>query len=246
MQTVIPYKNNRESKKKQIEQMFDQIAYRYDFLNHFLSMGIDRIWRKKAIRMVSNKKPLHILDIATGTGDFAIEALVLKPELIQGIDISEEMLTIGRKKIEKRGLQNQIVLSKGDSESIPFKNESFDLVTVAFGVRNFENLEQGIAEIFRVLKNNGEILVLEFSKPRKFPIKQLYRLYFNIILPFIGRLFSGSKEAYSYLPESAYAFPDNEAFVEVLRKSGFQNPGFRNLSFGVATIYIAQKRVFDN
>ena len=221
--------------------MFDNIAPRYDFLNHFLSLGIDKIWRRKAIRILSEFKPGFLLDVATGTGDFAIAAAKIKPAKIVAFDISEQMLNVGRIKAEKIGLSKLIEFKKGDSESMPFPDQAFDAITVAFGVRNFENLEKGLCEFRRVLKPNGVAVILEFSKPKCFPFKQLYFFYFFTILPFVGRLVSKDRSAYSYLPESVKVFPDDQKFLTILRSCGFSRSKQKRLSFGIATIYIAQK-----
>lgn len=239
--TVIPYKEKNTSKKAQVAQMFDSISHRYDFLNHFLSLGIDKLWRKKAVSILRPFKPAQILDVATGTGDFAIQAMSLSPVQVTGIDISEGMLEIGRKKIEARGLSQQVVLKQGDSENIPFEGNKFDAVTVAFGVRNFENLEKGLSEIYRVLKPQGHLVVLEFSKPKVFPFKQLYNFYFKTILPFIGRWVSKDKAAYTYLPESVEAFPDGNDFASILQNVGFKEITCKPLTFGVSTIYTGRK-----
>lgn len=239
--TVIPYKEKNASKKAQVAQMFDSISHRYDFLNHFLSLGIDKLWRKKAVSILRPFKPAQILDVATGTGDFAIQAMSLSPVQVTGIDISEGMLEIGRKKIEARGLSQQVVLKQGDSENIPFEGNKFDAVTVAFGVRNFENLEKGLSEIYRVLKPQGHLVVLEFSKPKVFPFKQLYNFYFKTILPFIGRWVSKDKAAYTYLPESVEAFPDGNDFASILQNVGFKEITCKPLTFGVSTIYTGRK-----
>src|SRR5690554_758634 len=221
--TVIPYKEKQSSKKEQVATMFNNISHKYDFLNHFLSLGIDILWRKKAVRMLKKHQPKKIMDVATGTADFAIETLKLKPEEIIGIDISEGMLAIGKEKIKKKGVDNIISLELGDSENLRFQDAYFDAYTVAFGVRNFENLEKGLTEMLRVLKPNGSGVILEFSKPRKFPIKQLYNFYFNKILPGIGKMVSKDNAAYTYLPESVYAFPDGEDFVQLLTKIGYKD-----------------------
>lgn len=221
--------------------MFNNISGKYDFLNHFLSVGIDILWRKKAIKLLKPYKPQYILDVATGTGDFAVEALSLNPVHITGVDISEGMLAHGREKMEKRGLTHKISLQSGDSENLSFAAESFDAVTVAFGVRNFENLELGLANIYRVLKPGAPLVVLEFSKPKAFPIKQIYNFYFNFTLPFIGRLVSGDSSAYTYLPQSVSAFPEREKFIEILHKTGFSKCRHLPLTFGVSSIYIGEK-----
>ena len=237
---VTPYQSE-QSKKQQVESMFDNIAGNYDFLNHFLSAGIDVLWRKKAIRLLQQYKPKKILDVATGTADFAIEALTLNPDKITGIDLSEKMLEIGRKKITEKKLEHKIELLKGDSENLPFEYNVFDAVTVAFGVRNFENLEKGIAEIYRVLNKKGILVVLEFSKPTTIGIKQVYNFYFSCILPLFGRMVSKDNRAYTYLPESVQSFPDGSAFLQVLEKTGFKSLKQISLTFGIASIYIGEK-----
>jgi demethylmenaquinone methyltransferase/2-methoxy-6-polyprenyl-1,4-benzoquinol methylase len=238
---VTPYKDSEQQKKQQVEQMFDNIAPKYDFLNHFLSLGIDKLWRKTAIRILSGYPTDNLLDVATGTGDFAIAATKLNPKNIIGFDISEQMLAVGRTKVKRMGLDQIIEFRKGDSEAMPFLNEQFDAITVAFGVRNFENLEGGLKEFHRVLKSDGVVIILEFSKPKYFPMKQFYLFYFFKILPFIGRMVSKDSSAYSYLPESVMAFPDDQKFLLVLRKVGFSRTKQKRLTFGIATIYIAQK-----
>ncbi|MGC4022240.1 MAG: bifunctional demethylmenaquinone methyltransferase/2-methoxy-6-polyprenyl-1,4-benzoquinol methylase UbiE [Cyclobacteriaceae bacterium] len=239
--TVVPYKNDAATKKEQVARMFDSISSKYDFLNHFLSLGIDIRWRKKAIRLLAADKPKQILDVATGTGDFAIEALRLNPEKVTGVDISEGMLEIGRQKIKANGYEQFIELKSGDSENLPFEENKFDAITVGFGVRNFENLEKGMSEILRVLKPNGRLVVLEFSKPRMFPMKQLYSFYFNWMLPKIGKAVSNDPSAYTYLPESVRAFPDGQDFISVLSKLGFKNATCQPLTFGISSLYTATK-----
>lgn len=221
--------------------MFDNISHRYDFLNHFLSMGIDRAWRRKAIKLLRETQPRHILDVATGTGDFALQALVLSPEKITGVDISEGMLEVGRRKVRERQLEHLIELQRGDSENLPFEENKFDAVTVAFGVRNFENLERGLREIYRVLKPGGKVVVLEFSRPRMFPFKQLYSFYFRAVLPKIGRMVSKDSAAYTYLPESVAAFPDGEDFLRILQAVGFNNTKCKVLTLGISSIYTGVK-----
>lgn len=221
--------------------MFDNISANYDFLNHFLSLNIDKGWRKKVVKMASAGKPKQILDVATGTADLAIALTKAHPEKITGIDISRGMLDVGQKKIEAKGLSQIITLKQADSEALPFEDNTFDIVTVAFGVRNFENLEKGISEIYRVLKPNGKILVLEFSQPTGFPFKQVYQFYFKNILPTLGKLVSKDSSAYTYLPESVNAFPSGKAFTSVLEKTGFTQTSFRPVTFGVATIYQGTK-----
>jgi demethylmenaquinone methyltransferase/2-methoxy-6-polyprenyl-1,4-benzoquinol methylase len=238
---VIPYKEKKESKKEQIATMFNNISKNYDFLNHFLSLGIDIIWRKKAIKLLKDTQPKQILDIATGTGDFAIEALDLKPTKVTGIDISSGMISVGQDKIKKKGLKDLIELKLGDSENLEFQDNTFDAYTAGFGVRNFENLEKGLSEMLRVLKPNGTAIILEFSKPKAFPIKQLYNFYFNSMLPSIGKIVSKDNSAYTYLPESVDAFPDGKKFMNILSKVGYKDIEETRLMFGIASIYKARK-----
>lgn len=239
---LTPYKNNSSGKKEQVAFMFNNIARRYDFLNHFLSLGIDKIWRRKTINTLKgiSESPV-LLDVASGTGDLAITALRLKPQKVIGIDISEEMLRFGKEKIKKKGLDHLIFLQKGDSENIEFQDNYFDGVSVAFGVRNFENLNKGLSEMFRVLKPGGKVAVLEFSKPKSFPVKQVYYFYFNRILPLIGKIISKDQSAYTYLPESVNQFPERDEFISELESVGFKDCKFRALSFGIASIYSAVK-----
>lgn len=233
------------SKKEQVSEMFDRIAGRYDFVNRFLSVGIDVSWRKKAIREFKKDHPQHILDVATGTGDMAIRAAkMIMPQKITGIDISEKMLEIGRKKIAVEKLDTQIELLSGDSERINFPDNSFDGVMVAFGVRNFENLQQGLAEILRVMKPGAKLVVLEFSKPKIPGIKNLYNLYMSIIAPEVASMFKQDKKAYEYLNESAKAFPDRKNFVDIISRVGFNEAKFRPLSLGICCIYTARKKLF--
>jgi demethylmenaquinone methyltransferase/2-methoxy-6-polyprenyl-1,4-benzoquinol methylase len=238
--TVTPY-NSDHTKAAQVEQMFDNIAPKYDFLNRTLSLGIDVLWRKKAIRLLAKRNPKQILDVATGTADLALEAIKLNPDKITGIDISEGMLQHGRTKIKQRNLESKIELIKADSENLPFSTDTFDATMVSFGVRNFEHLEIGLAEILRTLKPKGIIMVLEFSKPESFPIKQVYNFYFNNILPGIGRLISKDSAAYDYLPASVDAFPHGKRFTDILEKVGYLNCKQIKLSFGIASIYLAEK-----
>lgn len=238
---IKPYKESELGKKQQVAEMFNNIAKRYDFLNHFLSMGIDIYWRKKTIKQLKLLHPYRILDIATGTADLAIEASILQPKEIIGIDISEQMLEIGREKIKNKRLEKTIHLSYGDSENIPFQDNSFDAITCAFGVRNFENLDKGLHEMYRVLKKDGKVAILEFSKPQKFPIKQLYHFYFIKILPIVGRIVSKDMSAYTYLPKSVDAFPDGKQFLKHLALSGFKETLHIPLNFGIASIYTAKK-----
>ncbi|MFT4737236.1 MAG: demethylmenaquinone methyltransferase/2-methoxy-6-polyprenyl-1,4-benzoquinol methylase [Cyclobacteriaceae bacterium] len=239
--TVVPYKDKEGSKKEQVARMFDNISPKYDLLNRVLSLGIDITWRKKAIKLLQKDQPKLILDIATGTGDFAIEALALNPDKVIGVDISEGMLDMGRKKLIKKGLSGKIELRSGDSEQLPFDDNMFDAIIVAFGVRNFENLEKGLADIHRVLKPGGKAVVLEFSKPRTFPFKQIYQFYFNWILPKIGKLVSNDNAAYQYLPESVKAFPDGEDFTSILDKIGYQQTTCKTLTLGISSIYTGIK-----
>lgn len=238
---VVPYKEESSSKKEQVAKMFDNISHRYDFLNHFLSLGIDKGWRRKAINYLKPYQPKMLLDVATGTGDFAIQALDLNPDKIIGVDISEGMLHMGRKKMTERKLDHKIELKSGDSENLPFGDNTFDAVTVAFGVRNFENLEKGLREIKRVLKPEGRIVVLEFSKPTSFPFKQLYGFYFKNVLPRLGSWLSKDSAAYTYLPESVDAFPYGKDFLNVLTKLGFADVHARPLTFGISSIYTGKK-----
>ncbi len=221
--------------------MFDNISPKYDFLNHLLSGGIDIYWRKRAIKLLRKAQPRTILDIATGTGDFAIEALALKPEKIVGVDISEGMLAVGREKIKKLGKQDIIELRSGDSESLPFSDNYFDAVIVSFGVRNFENLLAGLSDMNRVMRPGGTCVIVEFSKPRSFPFRHLYNFYFKYILPTIGKIVSKDSSAYTYLPESVQAFPDGRDFLTIFEQAGFKNTKCIPLTFGICSIYTGQK-----
>lgn len=237
---ILPDSGSNLSKKGQVAEMFNGIAGRYDFLNHFLSLGIDKLWRKKAIRQVAESGPQNILDVATGTGDMAIAASRVLPEAdIIGVDIATGMLEVGRKKIQELSLEKQIILNEGDSEHLPFDTGSFDAVMCAYGVRNFEHLQAGLQEMHRVLRPGGKIVILEFSKPQHFPVAQLYHFYFKAILPLIGKLVSKHSRAYTYLPESVAAFPEGTAFCEMLKKCGFKASNARPLSFGITTLYTA-------
>ena len=238
---ITPYKNSNLSKKEQVTQMFDTISKEYDSLNRVISFGIDIKWRKKVVSIVGKQNPDTILDIATGTGDLAINLAKTNASKIVGFDISPGMLEIGKQKIAKKKLNNKIEMVLGDSEKMPFTDNSFDAITVAFGVRNFENLEKGLTEILRVLKPNGTFVILETSVPAKAPYKQGYKFYTKRILPLIGKLFSRDKVAYSYLCESASVFPYGEALNNILRKIGFINAEALPQTFGVATIYTASK-----
>lgn len=229
------------SKKEVVREMFDDISPKYDFLNHFLSMGIDRAWRKKLVRLLGERKPSTVLDVATGTGDLAIAISSLKPQKIVGIDISEKMMEIGRKKLIEKGLGHIISLQAADAEKIPYSDNSFEAITVAFGVRNFEHLELGLTEMRRVLRPGGIMLILEFSHPESFPMKQLYAVYSRFFIPLMGKLISGNSKAYSYLPESVAAFPSGKHFLDILVKSGMKNTGQIILSGGIASIYLGEK-----
>ncbi len=221
--------------------MFDNIAPKYDFLNHFLSMGIDKIWRRRAINLLKGIESPEILDIATGTGDLAIASMRLKPQRVVGLDLSPEMLKVGQEKIKNKNLDHIISMVEGDSENLPFTDGEFDAAMVAFGVRNFENLQKGLCEINRVLKSGGKFMVLEFSNPTAFPFKQIYKFYSTRILPWWGGLLSKDKAAYTYLPESVAAFPEGQSFVAELEKAGFKSERVWKQTFGVATIYFASK-----
>ena len=238
---VKPYYESDKSKKEEVAEMFNNISKRYDFLNHFLSMGIDKLWRKKAIKILGKNNPKVILDIATGTGDFALEALKLNPEKIIGIDISQGMLDIGIEKMKKKKVNHIIDLQLGDSENLKFEDNYFDGYTVGFGVRNFENLEKGLTEMLRVLKPKGTAVILEFSKPKKFPIKQSFYVYSKYILPTIGKVVSKDKRAYTYLPESINAFPEGQNFIDIMTKVGYKNVKSKLVSGGIATIYYGVK-----
>ncbi len=230
-----------DKNKNKISAMFNNIAPKYDFLNHLLSLGIDKNWRKKIRKNLNKYQYNNILDIATGTGDLAIELAKLKVNYIIGMDIAEKMIEKAKKKVLKKGLDNKIVLTKGDSLNIDFNNNTFDAITCSFGVRNFQNLNKGLAEMFRVLKKNGQLVILEFSEPDIKFINFFYKFYFLKILPTIGRIISKSDNAYNYLPYSVEEFPKKNKFVEILLKQGFVKVSFKNLTCGIATIYIAKK-----
>jgi demethylmenaquinone methyltransferase/2-methoxy-6-polyprenyl-1,4-benzoquinol methylase len=239
---VKPYKDKNSSRKEQVTEMFDNISENYDFMNRIMTFGIDVSWRKKVVKMVAETQAQKILDIATGTGDFAIMLAKIKPKQIVGLDISSGMLEIGKKKVKEKGLDNLIKMVLGDSENLPFENDSFDAVTVGFGVRNFENLDKGLQEINRVLRPGGIFVVLETSQPDKFPFKQLYKFHSKYIIPLLGSIFSKDKKAYDYLPESAEAFPYGEAFNNILLKNKFISVKDYPLLFGAARIYKAYKK----
>lgn len=239
---IIPFKDSGKTKKEQVAEMFDRIAGRYDFLNRFLSARTDVNWRKKAIRTLKNQDPKLILDVATGTADMAILACrILNPEKITGIDISGQMLEVGRKKIEKEGFSDRIELLTGDSETISFAGNTFDAVMAAFGIRNFENLEKGLSEMLRVLKPGGRLVILEFSRPRRKLVRSLYNLYMGFVAPSVARWFRQNRAAYEYLCESSNAFPDRQDLVHILNKTGYTDTRFKSLSLGVCCIYTGRK-----
>lgn len=239
---VKPYNNESSSKKEEVAEMFNNISKRYDFLNHFLSLGIDKIWRKKAIKQLRDIQPKKILDIATGTGDFAIAAMKLKPTEVIGVDISQGMLDVGIEKMKRKGLDHVIQMRIGDSEQLPFEDGYFDALTVGFGVRNYENLEKGLTDMLRVLRPGGKAIILEFSKPKKFPMKQLFGFYSKRIIPFFGKRISKDERAYAYLPESVAAFPEGKAFTDILEKIGYTDVKVKLVSGGIATIYSGTKK----
>lgn len=234
---VKPYNKAESSKKEEVAEMFNNISKRYDFLNHFLSLGIDKIWRRKAINQLKEINPQRLLDIATGTGDFALAALKLNPKEIIGVDISEGMLNVGREKMKKKGVDNVIQLHLGDSEALPFEDAFFDALTVGFGVRNYENLERGLTDMLRVLRPGGKAVILEFSKPKAFPVKQIFGFYSKFLIPFWGKLISKDKRAYTYLPESVAAFPEGSDFLTIMTKIGYKDVKAKTVSGGIATIY---------
>ncbi|KPM48748.1 bifunctional demethylmenaquinone methyltransferase/2-methoxy-6-polyprenyl-1,4-benzoquinol methylase UbiE [Jiulongibacter sediminis] len=239
---VVPYKDKESGKKEQVSEMFDNISAKYDLLNRVLSGGVDLYWRKKAISLLKKEQPKLILDIATGTGDLAIEAnKQLNPEKIIGVDISEGMLFHGREKMKKLGLQDKIEMRMGDSEKLLFDDNTFDAVIVSFGVRNFENLKKGLTDMCRVTKPGGTCVVVEFSKPRSFPMKQLYGFYSTKVLPLIGKLVSRDSSAYTYLPESVKAFPDGDDFLSIFESAGFKNTYCKTLTFGICSVYVGKK-----
>jgi demethylmenaquinone methyltransferase / 2-methoxy-6-polyprenyl-1,4-benzoquinol methylase len=241
--TIVPFESSGKTKKEQVASMFDQIAFSYDFLNRFLSGGIDMSWRRRAIRELKDLKPRKILDVATGTGDVAILTYkLLRPDQIIGIDISEGMLHLGRQKVSKLLLNKHIALEVGDSEAIKFPENTFDAVTVAFGVRNFENLEKGLGEMLRVLRPGGKLVILEFSKPKKRWFSGLYNFYMKIVAPKAGQWLSKNKDAYRYLNNSVKAFPEGETFLHILQQTGFSETTLKRLSLGICTIYCGIKR----
>jgi demethylmenaquinone methyltransferase/2-methoxy-6-polyprenyl-1,4-benzoquinol methylase len=240
---ITPYtKPENVAKKQQVEKMFDSIAHKYDFLNHLFTLGIDVLWRKRCIRLLRKKQPSTILDVATGTGDFAIEAIRMGLDAqVTGLDLSAGMLENGKEKIKKRRYEDKIEMIQGDSENLPFDDNSFDAYTVGFGVRNFENLDKGLREMHRVLKPNGTTVILELSKPKIFPIKQLFWIYFKFIMPTIGRIVSKDSAAYTYLPASVAAFPEGKEFLEKMEQAGFKELKQISLTGGIASIYTGNK-----
>lgn len=236
---VTPY-SPEGSKREQVERMFDNISPKYDLLNRMLSMGIDQGWRRRVMRLVAKEPVAHLLDVATGTADLAILASKKVPK-VTGVDISEGMLEHGRTKVTARGLAERITLQRADSAALPFPDATFDAVTVAFGVRNFEELERGIAEMRRVLKPNGRLFVLEFSKPQRTPFRQLFRFYFHNVMPFIGKLVSRDDAAYTYLPKSVDAFPEGPEFLRLMSGTGLRETRSESLTGGVATLYVGRK-----
>lgn len=238
---VTPYKDTNKGKKEQVTEMFDNVSKEYDFLNRVLTFGLDINWRKKVVNIVAKNNPKKILDIATGTGDLAINLAKIKEAKIIGLDISKGMLAIAEEKLKKKKLDQKINLVLGDSEKLPFSDNQFDAITVGYGVRNFENLNKGLQEIHRVLKPNGVFVVLETSQPTKFPMKQLFQFYSKYVIPTVGGMFSKDKKAYSYLPESAANFPYGKAFNNILLKNGFNSAQDIPVTFGISTIYIAKK-----
>ena len=239
-ETVKPY-NTDKSKKEEVAQMFNNISARYDFLNHFLSLGIDHIWRRKAVNKLREIQPKRILDLATGTGDFAIALLKLNPTQIIGMDISSGMLDVGKNKMKAKQVSHIIDMQLGDSENMPFEDGYFDAITVGFGVRNYEHLEKGLSEMLRVTRSGGKIVILEFSKPKRFPIKQAFGFYSRFIIPFFGKRISKDEKAYAYLPESVAAFPEGKAFTDILSKLGYKHVDSTLVSGGIATIYTGIK-----
>lgn len=241
IEDITPYGGKQNDKKGEVAQMFNNISARYDFLNILLSMGIDRIWRRKLAKEIKQHQPENILDVATGTGDLAVALVRTQAKKIVGVDISDGMLDVGRKKITQLNLEDTIELQVGDSEQLSFEDEVFDAVTVAFGVRNFQNLEKGLSEIYRVLKPQSPLAILEFSKPTNWFYRRIYFFYFNNVLPFVGRMISKDARAYSYLPESVHAFPDGLKFKQILKNVGFKKVKIRKLTFGICTLYVAIK-----
>ena len=238
---VKPYNNKSSSKKEEVAEMFNNISKRYDFFFFFLSKGIDKVWRKRGVKILGEVSPKKILDIATGTGDFAIAALKLNPDEVIGVDISQGMLDVGKVKMKKKGVESIVKMHLADSEELPFETDCFDGLTVGFGVRNYQNLEKGLTDMLRVLKPEGKAVILEFSKPKKFPIKQLFGFYSKYLIPLFGKYISKDKRAYEYLPESVAAFPEGQEFIDIMKRLGYKNIKSQLVSFGIATIYSGVK-----
>lgn len=238
--SIKPY-NTDKTKKEEVAEMFDNISPKYDFLNRFLSMGIDISWRKKTVKKVKESGAKYVLDAATGTGDLAIMMAQNGIPRIVGTDISKGMLEVGKNKVAKAGLQESVSLQIADGENLPFPENSFDAITIAFGIRNFENVEKGLESFYKVLKPGAHLYILEFSKPDTFPVKQAYHFYFTYILPLWGKMVSKDAKAYTYLPESVKAFPDGKAFLDLMQKAGFKECTQSKLSFGISSIYQAKK-----
>lgn len=240
-ENIKPY-NDNEKKGAQVEKMFDNIAHAYDQLNHTLSLGIDKSWRRKAIAWLKPFKPQRVMDVATGTGDFALQAYRdLLPEQLIGTDISEGMMNVGREKVKKAGLEGKISFAKEDCTRLSYQESSFDAITVAFGIRNFEDLDEGLAEMHRVLQSGGHLVILELTTPDRFPMKQLYHIYSKIVIPTLGKLFSKDNSAYTYLPQSIKAFPQGEIMKDIIQKAGFKEVAFKRLTLGICTLYMATK-----
>lgn len=240
-ENITPY-NSDEKKSVQVERMFDNIAPAYDRLNHTLSFGIDKLWRRKAIAWLRPFRPQTIMDVATGTGDFALQAYrTLMPDKLIGTDISEGMMNVGRRKVKEAGLESRISFLKEDCSSLTFQSESFDAVTVAFGIRNFENLDKCLSEMYRVLKDNGKLVILELTVPERFPMKQLYAIYSKVVIPTMGKLISKDQSAYRYLPETIKVFPQGKVMQHIIRNAGFKEVSFKRLTFGICTLYMAVK-----
>lgn len=238
---VKPYGQEDKTKKAEVREMFNNISHKYDFLNHFLSVGIDKLWRKKAIKQLKDIQPKAIIDLASGTGDFALESLSLNPEKVVGVDISEGMLNVGREKMKKKGVDHIVSMQVGDSENLQFDDNTFDALTVGFGVRNYGDLKKGLSEMLRVVRPGGKLVILEFSKPKKFPVKQYYAFHSKYIIPTIGKMISKDTSAYTYLPESIQAFPEGVDFKMIMKEIGYKDVYSLLCSGGIATIYVGTK-----
>jgi demethylmenaquinone methyltransferase/2-methoxy-6-polyprenyl-1,4-benzoquinol methylase len=237
---VTPY-NKEASKKQQVTEMFDNIAPTYDKLNRIMTMGIDILWRRKAVKMLAKYNPKIMADVATGTGDFAIESMRLKPTKIIGIDISPQMLEVGKQKMKAKGLDKTIEMLLGDSESLKLEDNAVDAITIGFGVRNFEDLKKGLSEVRRILRPGGAVVILEPSFPTKFPLKQLFQLHFNVLTPMVGKMISGDSSAYAYLPASVGAFPNGDDFLKICSEVGFKNGSYHPMTFGMCSMYLLEK-----